>query len=453
MSTLLVLLKRQYDYLEKEKHLERAKARLLEALPYWIAGVVTALVATGYSKLFHFAELEAQMLYSELGAWMSVVVPGLFVLSWLVVELFGPYANGSGIPQLMASAEISKTDENHLFLNQLIGFRIILVKIVSSILAVFAGGAIGREGPTLQISGAIFNFTSQLFSKYNSLQSRHGMILAGGAAGLASAFNTPLGGIAYVVEELSKSHLSTFRTGILHAVIMAGLVAQLIMGPYLYLGYPKVAAFETSFLAQVILMSLTAGLVAVIFSQSLKYLVTFKLTLNTRVKRLFFVTLCGLLFSLFALYVSKNTLGSGKEMLNDFLFTNEKADFIDMFARFFGSIVTYAVGGAGGIFAPTLSLGGAMASFVSTFFTQDIGALGVLVGMTAALASLTHSPLTSFILILEMTDRHGAIFPLMIAAVIGHGVSKLVSKKSFYEFVCENILEKIEQSTVLGKSR
>jgi len=69
-----------------------------------------------------------------------------------------------------------------------------------------------------------------------------------------------------------------------------------------------------------------------------------------------------------------------------------------------------------------------------------LGALGVLVGMTAALAALTHSPFTSFVLILEMTDRHNAIFPLMMAALIGQGISKFVSKDAFYHFVCSRIL-------------
>lgn len=112
-----------------------------------------------------------------------------------------------------------------------------------------------------------------------------------------------------------------------------------------------------------------------------------------------------------------------------------------MTSRFFGTAITYGVGGAGGIFAPTLSLGATTSSFIQSLFESHLGTMGVLAGMTAGLAALTQSPLTSFVLILEMTDRHGAIFPLMIAALIGQGVSKFVSKVSFYEFVCLRILD------------
>lgn len=445
MKVLLIYLRKTYADIENGSPLAEAKSYLISTLPYWVAGIATALAATAFSKLFLFTELQSQELYSELGSWMLVVVPLLFILSWIVIELFAPYANGSGIPQLMAAAHLSKTNDDHWFISKLLGLRIIVVKVTSAILAVLAGGAIGREGPTLQIAGSVFHITDRLFSRYTRLKSHHGMILAGGAAGLASAFNTPLGGIAYVVEELSKSHLSSFRTGILHSVIMAGLAAQIIMGPYLYLGFPKVPAFENTFFAQVILISITAGIVATIFSQILKLIVGCRIVLCTRLKRLIFAGLCGLSFAVFAIYISKNAVGSGKEILNSFLFADKRADFLEVFSRLFGSVITYAIGGAGGIFAPTLSLGGAAASYVSGFFTQDIGALSVLVGMTAALAALTHSPLTSFILILEMTDRHSAIFPLMIAAVFGHAVSKLISRKSFYETICEQILGKIEK--------
>lgn len=94
----------------------------------------------------------------------------------------------------------------------------------------------------------------------------------------------------------------------------------------------------------------------------------------------------------------------------------------------------------------TLALGGTGASFLGDIIGYSLGPLGVLVGMTAALAALTQSPFTSFVLILEMTDRHSAIFPLMIAALLGNGIAKFLSKNSFYEFICARILVK-ESST------
>lgn len=425
----------------EQNHVAEAKKRLFVALPFWFAGIVTAVIAVLFARAFQFVEKQSLILFSTFGYWALVIVPTLFFLSWFFVDRFAPYSSGSGIPQLMAAAEISEHDSKNKFIERLLGFRIILVKIVSSLLGVLGGGAIGREGPTLQIAGSVFHLTGKFLSKKEThSENHHILILAGGAAGLASAFNTPLGGIAYVVEELSKSHLSSFRTGILHSVIVAGLISQLLLGPYLYFGYPKVAEFQMNQLGVTIVMALVVGILASLFGQTLKAVVIYRGRLNTRRKKGIFAAACGFLIACFVLFASHSIIGSGYHLLNSLLFSGKIASLLDVTARFFGTVVTYAVGGAGGIFAPTLSLGGAGASYLGNLMGHDLGAVGVLVGMTAALSALTQSPLTSFILILEMTDRHSAIFPLMIAALIGQGVSKFISDHAFYDFVCLRIL-------------
>lgn len=159
----------------------------------------------------------------------------------------------------------------------------------------------------------------------------------------------------------------------------------------------------------------------------------------------FIALLSGLIFGIYTVMISQVALGPGKELLNQLLFNNKSASLLDIISRFFGSFLTYANGGAGGIFAPTLSLGGSSGSYLNNVLNFNLGPLAVLIGMTSGLSALTQSPLTSFILILEMTDRHRAIFPLMLAAIIGHGFSKLILKHSFYEYVCETILEKFNE--------
>jgi H+/Cl- antiporter ClcA len=196
------------------------------------------------------------------------------------------------------------------------------------------------------------------------------------------------------------------------------------------------------------LVALAAALIVTLFSQFLKLIVTWRLNLNSFYKKAFFTLASGLLFSLTIIFVSQSAMGPGKDLLNNLLFKTQYAlSFSDVIARFLGSSLTYANGGAGGIFAPVLSLGGTASSYCNYIFNFDLSTLSVLIGMTAGLAALTHSPLTSFILILEMTDRHRSIFPLMLAALIGHGVSKLISQKSFYEFVYEKLLNTLNRQS------
>lgn len=435
--------KTKHIYKNSENKVDEVKSYFIKLLPYWIAGSITAIMATLYAKLFSSAEELSLKIFEASGWWFLIVPPIFFSISWALVENLAPYANGSGIPQLMVAVEIS-SKKHSTFISQLLSFRIILVKIISSLSALLGGGSIGREGPTLQISGSIFHIINSKIDLIDE-KARSSFLLAGAASGLASAFNTPLGGIVYVIEELAKSHLSSFRTGVLHAVIFAGLISQFVMGPYLYFGYPKISNVNYSQISYFFILALSSALIVTLFSQALKKIVVIRSKLKQHTSKLIFAMAVGFLFSLSCLLISKNTLGPGKTLLNELIFKNQTATLWDLIGRFLGTTLTYANGGAGGIFAPTLSLGGATSSYVESLLNSDLGPLAVLIGMTSGLAALTHSPLTSFILILEMTDRHSSIFPLMISAVIGHGVSKFISSKSFYEFVAERILINFER--------
>lgn len=430
-------------YHEGSKKFSEIKRHIMRLLPFWIAGSATAIVATGYARLFEWSEHLSLQLFSKLGIWFLIVPPLFFVASWYLVERFAPRSNGSGIPQLMAAVELAH-QKNDSVIDRLLSFRIIFVKIFSSLIGVVGGGSIGREGPTLQISGSLFHLFSKYW-KFSEIQNRSAFLLAGAASGLASAFNTPLGGIVYVVEELAKSHLNTFRTGVLHAVICAGIISQMVMGSYLYLGSPKVSSFDFSLVLEYLSVALLAGIMVTAFAQTLKFIVRQRALLTSRRARFTVTLLAGLLFSYLIVFVSAKAMGPGKDLLNVLLFSEQTASLRDVFSRFAGSILTYANGGAGGIFAPTLSLGGSVGSFFSGLLDLNLGTLAVLMGMTSGLAALTHSPLTSFILILEMTDRHTAIFPLMLAAIVGHGISKIISAQSFYEFVSERIIHEYEK--------
>src|ERR1700759_2030133 len=124
---------------------------------------------------------------------------------------------------------------------------------------IFGGGVIGREGPTIQIAGSIFSKVNAWLPQWWPKISKKNMIMTGAAAGLAAAFNTPLGGIVFAVEELTKTHINYFKTAIFTAVIIAGLTAQGFLGPYLYLGYPQIGALSWWIFLAVILVGLLAG--------------------------------------------------------------------------------------------------------------------------------------------------------------------------------------------------
>lgn len=417
-----------------------------KALPFWIASFLTALAAVGYANLFNWAE-DVYLHWLSVFPWFPfVAAPVAFCLSrWLVIR-FAPNASGSGIPQLMAAIDLA-TPRNNRLIGRFLSVRIGIVKCLSSTVLLLGGGAIGREGPTLQVAGSIFQLVYSFLPPFWYKISRKFMLITGGAAGLAAAFNTPLGGIVYVVEELTRTHLSYFRNYVFTAVIIAGLTSQTLLGPYLYLGYPKVARVGLEFEWMVALASIGAGILGCYFSKALYASVLWKEKYLTTGGRHWLFTLgAGLVFATLVYFYGPYVTGSGKEVMNDILFQHTATmPLFLVFLRFAGSFLCYASGGAGGIFAPSLATGAAWGFLMAESLPIDPANknLIVLVSMVAFLTAVTRSPFTSAVLVLEMTDRHSVIFHLMLAGVLSNLVAMAIDRHSFYEKMKERMLHRL----------
>jgi H+/Cl- antiporter ClcA len=409
----------------------RVRELVLLALPYQVAAVLTALVAVGYAKLFHWVEGRNLALLASDPRWIFATAPAGFLLSWFLVRRFAPLAGGSGIPQLMAAIEVAtekKRDRSWRFLN----VRIILVKISASLALVMGGGAAGREGPTLP--------------PFWPRVSRRIMMITGGAAGLSAAFNTPLGGIVFAVEELTRTHMAQFRTAVLTAVILSGMTSQWLMGPYLFLGYPKLQPATFSFMYKILLIAAVAGIAGAIFCRALLAADKLRRSLRTTAAHLLFALCCALGFALVVHFIGPQAVGSGKPLLETYLFSDSaNPTGRDIAARMLGPLFTSSAGGAGGIFAPSLAAGASIGGWLTDLlgFAGNRGQFNMLVlaGMTAFLTGVSRSPFTSAILVLEMTDRHSAIFQLMYAAVVGYLIAFTIDRKSYYERMKERLLK------------
>lgn len=419
----------------------------IQTLGLVLSSVVAAFIAVSYTKLFRFCEDLFHAALSHNQYLVFVLSPVLFLLAWFVVWKFAPEAGGSGIPQIMAANEIEYKGNNCRTVDRLLSVRVVVVKILSSLLCVMGGGAIGREGPTLQISASTFHFFGLRTRKLAPSISEHTVVVAGAAAGLASAFNTPLGGIVYAIEELGLVHFQKVRTALISGVIVSGLVAQSILGSYLYLGYPRLTSAGFSFLPAAILIGVLTGLLGAVFGKILFAIVLKRAALKKVSSLVIVAAICGLIMAGLS-YLDHRTSGAGIALIDAFLFKDEVADIKTVLIRIFGTVFSYASGVAGGIFSPSLAIGATIGSFVSKFVWTDHSNLMVLLGMIGFLTGVTRTPFTAFILVLEMTDRHSAIFPMMLTALIAHGVSRLVDVKSFYENVKDQYLPKIYNDNV-----
>ncbi len=430
----LVRLRRRAKFLFDLLGTERIRTNALQALPFWVASLLVGLVAVGYTKLFGLSE----SLLKKVLAWHSwtifIMAPLCFFLAWLIIQLFAPAARGSGIPQVMAAIDLA-TPKHDDKVKNLLSFRIAFTKIASSLLMVLGGGAIGREGPTIQIASSIFRMVNKWIPLSWPKLSRQNFILTGAAAGLAAAFNTPLGGVVFAMEELAKIHIRFFRTALFSAVIIAGLTAQGFLGPYLYLGYPDVKGLEFKILLAVAATAILTGVLGSLMCKAILRVMKWKRGFS-KTKTILFVIGAGVVVSFLAYFLNDEVLGSGKELMNETLFTAQKGiSWHTVVMRIAGPVIAFNTGAAGGVFAPALAAGASVGGFLSGLF--DVGGANanilILCGMVGFLTGVTRTPFTSAILVLEMTDRHSVIFHLMLAALVSNIAALIIDKHSFYE--------------------
>lgn len=422
-------------------------------LPYWIAGAATGLCASGYAMVFRFLTLRSFQTFERHPLLWSLIVPVGFLTSFLSVRLWSPEASGSGIPQVMSAIEGLERGRRG-WMTRLLGMKTMLWKVVSSTLMIGAGGAIGREGPTIQIGSSLFLSIEDFFTRNgyiirkDPVAARRAFILAGGAAGIAAAFNTPLGGIVFAIEELATQSFKQFRTTVIAGVIVAGVVAQSILGPYLYLGQPSLGKTGWIGTALAALVGGLAGFYGGMYGKTLFALIQWRKKFAPQLRKQIFVVFgLSLLFIALTFFSKGLSIGSGVEGISALLFKSQPTSFLDSLTRYLASQISFLAGGAGGIFAPSLSIGAYFGAEVASWvpLLADPHLL-ILVGMSAFLTGVTHAPFTSLVLVVEMTDRSGAIFPLMLGTLAALAISKRIDAHSFYEKVREQFLPPTDDS-------
>lgn len=431
IATIRKFLKKFFDRIRNEK----LRYNFLQAIPFWIASLIAGLIVVAYSRAFVFLGSKNLTILHNHGWVIFILTPVCFIIAWWLVARYALYARTSGIPQVMAAVEFTSNNYDQK-IKKLLSLKVFFIKLVSGLLMIFGGGAVGKEGPTIQMSAIIFRKINEWLPKWWPPVSRSNMITAGAAAGLAAAFNTPLGGVVFVIEELTKTHLSYFKTALFTAVIIAGLTAQGILGPYLYLGFPNVTGISGSIFFPVIVVALVAGMSGAYMSKIILLLFHWKKNFKFRYQHLIYIFTCAIITASIAFFIDPKILGSGKQIMLDTLFSSDKyVQWYTSVFRILGPILSFSTGASAGIFAPSLGAGASVGSFIAGLFHASAANANLLIlcGMVALLTGVTHTPFTSAILVLEMTDKNSAIFYLMIAGLVSSLIAFSVDKHSLYD--------------------
>ena len=407
-----------------------------------LVGLGAGLVAA----LFRLTLTAADSLRNSLITWAQHfplwgwIFPILFttagaVLSVMLVRRYAPEASGSGIPHIEGVMHRLRT----------LGWkRVLPVKFVAGAMAIGGGLALGREGPTVQMGASVGAAVSSWLKV--APRERRALIAAGGGAGLAAAFNAPLAGVIFVLEEIQRDfHPIVFGAAFLAAAV-ADIVVRLLSGGRPVFAIPDYPTPPLASLPIFALLGILAGFLGIAFNRGL--LKTLDLFGHIQGPwKLGIVAAVGAIIGLIS-WFSPIMVGDGHALAELVLAGEFVFAAIPLFfaARFLMSISSYATGTAGGIFAPLLVLGallGLATGQIAHFFAPAIvpePAVFAVVGMAAYFAAIVRAPLTGIALIVEMTGNYQQMLPLLVACFCAYAVAELLKDLPIYEALLERDL-------------
>ncbi len=365
-----------------------------------------------------------------------VVTPLGFGLAVFLARTVFPNSQGSGIPQVIAARQIEDRDARLA----LVSLRVAFGKVVVMMLGLLCGASIGREGPTVQVGASIMG----AIGRRSSLVYHQGLLLAGAAAGIAAAFNTPLAGIVFGIEELSRSFESKASGLVLGCIIAAGITSLGLLGDYTYFGSTAATLPLGRAWLVVPLCAIIGGLCGGLFSRILVTLLagvaTHRLHRLTRARPVAFAMLCGLGVAGCGMLGHHSSYGTGYEEARGILHGTSELTLAFAPAKFAATVLSAISGIPGGIFAPSLAIGAGLGAELHALFQSiPLGALA-LIGMAAYLTGVVQTPITAFVIVSEMTQDHAMVIPLMVAALIADAVSKLVCPHGLYHTLSDAFL-------------
>jgi H+/Cl- antiporter ClcA len=392
----------------------------------WAAATAVGVAAVGFAKLADAAQFALRLMthQSQWVPWVTAPL-GFAAISWLTRRYFRG-AEGSGIPQTIYALQPHAGEVG----TQLLRPHVVIGRVLLAAASLFCGGSIGREGPTVHI-GAVITHSIHRWIPHGGLEAqRRALILAGGAAGVAAAFNTPLAGIVFAIEELSRSFEERASGTTLTAVILAGVVAIALVGDYSYFGQPVLpaTAHKVTWMTGVLAIAagLAGGMVSRITLQCVRHL-PFGIQAFRAQRPVMFAAVCGIVVAALGASSGGLTYGTGYQEAQTILENNAHLAWYYAPARALATLASYLSGVPAGLLAPSLSVGAGLGQWLADVTGQGSAVPFAILGMCGYLAGVTQAPLTSLVIVMEMTAQHSMILPLMVTAAIATAVSRLTS--------------------------
>ena len=358
-------------------------------------------------------------------------------------------AGGSGVPQVCAALDPGVGPGER---SRFVSLRLSCAKILAVSGGLLAGLSTGRQGPSVQVAAGVLFAARRWLSPRSGVNDRE-LLVAGGAVGIAAAFNTPLGGIVFAIEELSRRIEQRSSGLMLAAIVIGGLVAVSAFGNFSYFGRVHVDVLAWwSLLLPGALVALGCGLFGGLLARLLIASATGLPDRFCGWRRQYpvrFAAACGFVVAVIGLISQGAAVGGGHHHTRELLAAGsaqEHAFLTYTGLKFIASWLSAWSGVPGGIFGPALSIGASWGADVAAITGSPHLPALIALGMTGFLAAVTQAPITAMIIVMEMTDGHAMVLSLIGCALVSSLLSRMISRP-LYATLCELIVRELHSRT------
>ncbi|MEX4604193.1 chloride channel protein [Haemophilus influenzae] len=437
----------RYFFHKKLRQTYRISHKSLEFICLIIGAAFVALFSFTFAKLSDFGlELNAHW-SSKYPIVVWFVLPlGMACLTWFTKK-YTPYVGGSGIPQVIASINLPYSN----YKTKLVEFSQTIWKIPLTFLAMLIGASVGREGPSVQVGAAVMLAWGNYCRKHNLAfrgLSTNELLATGAAGGLAAAFNAPLAGVIFAIEELGRGVMLRWERRVLMGVLAAGFILVAIQGnsPYFpsYQGATSVSYLYLWLAICGVVCGILGGIFGRLLAKGLAGLSSEKWRGWVRQHPIYIALLLGLVLAALGSYTHGQTYGTSYEVVAHAL-EGQAIDPEIGILKLLATVTTYWNGIAGGIFTPSLTTGAGIGAMLWDLSGGMIDQrFLVILCMAAFLAGGTQSPVTASVVVMEMTGAQPVLIWLLISSIIASIISRQFSPKPFYHFAAGRFRQQMQ---------
>lgn len=401
-----------------------------------IIGIVSGLMSVFYRYLITLTDMVRKNIYEIKDQKLIFVLIGFLFIAVVAAKLlrWAPYSGGSGIPQIKAELD-SKIQTN--------AKRIIVSKITGGSLLNIVGLSLGREGPSIQIGGMVGKVVAEVFHlSENEMKS---LIACGAGAGLAAAFNAPIAGVMFCIEELHKKVSTSILVPTITATTVANIVSYMILGNERTFSFKMIKILPLKYTWIPVIIAIVTGIVGVIFNRGiLKSQDLWKRSGLKMELRVMLLVVIGLIIGVFFFPIT----GGGHNLVEEF--ANKQYGIgvliLILILKLTYTVIAFGCGVQGGIFLPVLVIGSIVGSCVYQILDPTVYGIYLnnflILGMVGILTSVVRAPILAIILVLEMTGTFAITYMVAVVCVISMIVAELLDCPPIYDSLYDRIVRK-----------